>query len=268
MDRKRAVFGAAFLVLSFIFLILPSVNFPFLDSRGSEYFKESLKTLTITYGTVRALNAGISVVKDSEIDIAPGGVGATIAAGEILDPVDDLIERFSSILLFSIISLGIQKTFMFIGLKLFFKIVGTGLLLIGLYFFTGKKVLINIGLKLVLFGFIFRFLLPITAVFSEFTYNSFFKEDVLQSKKNISNVVDLLKTEENNVKQEEGIVEKLKDIQSSFQIEKKIKIIKDYSSKLIESIITLATAFVFQSVLIPIFVLWVFLRSIYWIFRL
>ncbi|WP_297473067.1 hypothetical protein [Persephonella sp.] len=268
MDRKRAVLGAAFIILSFVFWVLPSVSFPFLDRTGSEYFKESLKTLTITYGVVRALNAGVSVVKDSEIDIAPGGVGATIAAGEILDPVDDLIERFSSILLFSLISLGIQKTVMFMGVKLFFKILGSGLLAVGLYFLTGKNLLLNVGLKIVLFGFIFRFLLPVTAVFSDFTYNSFFKEDVLQSKKNISYVVELLKTEEVSENQEEGIVEKLKGIQKSFQIEKKIKIIKDYSSKLIESIITLATAFVFQSVLIPVFVLWVFIKSLYWIFRL
>jgi len=268
VDKKRAVLGTAFIILSFIFWVLPSVSFPFLDSKGSEYFKESLKTLTITYGVVRALNAGVSVVKDSEIEVAPGGVGATIAAGEILDPVDDLIERFSSILLFSLISLGIQKTVMFMGVKLFFKILGAGFLGIGVYFLTGKKILLDVGLKLVFFGVVFRFLLPITAVFSDFTYNSFFKEGVLQSKENISHVVKLLKAEEISENQEESILEKLKNIQKSFQIEKKLEIIKDYSSKLIDSIITLATAFVFQSVLIPVFVLWVFVRFTYWIFRL
>jgi ABC-type multidrug transport system fused ATPase/permease subunit len=50
----------------------------------------------------------ISVAQGTEIAIQPIGVGVTITAGQILDPLNDLVERFSWLALVASASLGTQ----------------------------------------------------------------------------------------------------------------------------------------------------------------
>jgi len=267
MDRKKVALGAALILFSAVLFFIPSTPIPFIDQKGEDYFQENIKKLAATYAVVRGLNAGISVIKDSEIDIAPGGIGATIAAGEIVDPIDDLIERFSYILLISLISLGIQKTVLMISVDVFFKLLSIGLAVSGIYILTGKKVFYSLSLKLIILSVIVRFFLPVSAVLSDMSYNAFFKENVETARKNISELVQLLKVEEIVSKEEGSVLDKIKNIQRSFQIEKKIKVIKDYSSTVIDSIVLLSTAFVFQNILVPVFIVWLFVKSLHWIVR-
>ncbi len=62
----------------------------------------------LTAAIARGLNGVISVAQGTEIAIAPVGVGVTITAGQILDPLNDLVERFSWLALAASASLGTQ----------------------------------------------------------------------------------------------------------------------------------------------------------------
>lgn len=63
----------------------------------------------LTYAAARSLDAAVSLAEGTELALEPGGVGVTISAGEILEPLDDLVEQFSSLLLISTTSLGLQS---------------------------------------------------------------------------------------------------------------------------------------------------------------
>lgn len=264
MKNKRLAVGVVFIVVSFAVFFFPPVKLPFIDHKGESYFHDSLKKSALIYSVVRGLNAGISVIKDSELNIAPAGVGATIAVGEILDPIDDLVERFSYIILISLISIGIQKTLFFFGIDIFLKLLSVGLFFTGVYFLSGKKIFYSLGVKIVIFAVLVRFLLPASALFTQFSYNTLFKEKVEEAKRDISAVVEILKQEEDL--KDNSVMGKLKNLQNSF--EKRIETVKNYSSKIIDSIIVISTAFVFQNVLLPVFIVWVFVRSVQMIVRL
>ena len=66
-----------------------------------------------------------SVIQDTEIAFSPAGVGVTLAVGEILDPINDLIERFSFVMLVSTASLGIQKILLEVGIWFGFRLLLT-----------------------------------------------------------------------------------------------------------------------------------------------
>ena len=85
------------------------------DSAADEYVDKSIKRAMIAYGTARGINAVISVIQGSDFHIQPAGIGITIALGEVLDPVNDMVERFSWIMLASLLSLGIQKSLIVIA---------------------------------------------------------------------------------------------------------------------------------------------------------
>ena len=77
----------------------------------------------ITFALARTLNGVISAVQGTELALQPAGVGVTLTPGEILDPVNELVERFSWIMLGATLSLGIQQVFLDVGQWWGFRVV-------------------------------------------------------------------------------------------------------------------------------------------------
>ncbi|WP_457598849.1 hypothetical protein [Hydrogenimonas sp.] len=75
----------------------------------SGYTQKTLLKTTATYAVVRGVNALVSVFKESQINVEPAGIGMTLALGQVLDPLDDLTERISTLLVYSILALGLQE---------------------------------------------------------------------------------------------------------------------------------------------------------------
>lgn len=72
--------------------------------RNDDVFRRALLTLA----AARALDAAVSLAQGTEIALQPAGMGLTVSAGELLDPVNDLLEQFSSLMLVATTSLGLQ----------------------------------------------------------------------------------------------------------------------------------------------------------------
>lgn len=70
----------------------------------SDNFKQALTVAAIA----RGFNAVISVAQGTELAIQPVGVGVTLTLGEVLDPLNDLVERFSVLALVASVSLSLQ----------------------------------------------------------------------------------------------------------------------------------------------------------------
>jgi hypothetical protein len=109
----------------------------FIDSQSAAYIDSALKQALVTYGVARGVNAVVSVLQTIHLF----GLGV----GEVLDPINDLVERFSSVMELAIGSLFIQKVLLEITSSLFFKFALTasgGLLILALYVRTGINTLL------------------------------------------------------------------------------------------------------------------------------
>ena len=108
-------------VLLFVLALLVSLLLqPFSRQTLDRAFNRALTS----YVAARGLDATISVFQESSIS-AGIGVQGTFALGEVLDPINDLIERFSNILLLSLLSLGVQRLILSLG---FWAALGLALL--------------------------------------------------------------------------------------------------------------------------------------------
>ena len=76
-----------------------------LDRVAEGYVNDSLLDAGIIYGVARGINALVSTLQGTELDI----LVLTISVGQVLDPVNDLIERFSGVMTIAIASLVIQQ---------------------------------------------------------------------------------------------------------------------------------------------------------------
>jgi hypothetical protein len=89
-----------------LLLILPIVAWTsFLDNYSKTYVNESLDSGAKVYAIARGINAAVSVAKTAHVD----ATAFEFTPGSALDPIDDLIERFSAILLAALGSLALQK---------------------------------------------------------------------------------------------------------------------------------------------------------------
>jgi hypothetical protein len=73
------------------------------------------KRALTTFAAARALNAVISVAQGTELAVQPAGVGVTLAPGQVLDPVNDLVEQFSTLMLMASAAFGAQRVLIIIG---------------------------------------------------------------------------------------------------------------------------------------------------------
>ena len=92
------------LLLSLIFLPAIAWLGP-LDKLSYTYVDDTLTNAGLIYATARGINAVISVIQTTEVDAAL----VSVQVGQVLDPVNDLIERFSGIMLVSLGSLALQR---------------------------------------------------------------------------------------------------------------------------------------------------------------
>jgi hypothetical protein len=82
---------------------------------------ESIKDAAIIYGVARSINGVISLIQSAEI----GPIYASVRPGELLDPMNDLIERFSSVMAWSLSSLVLQKVLLSVFSSYSFKVIFT-----------------------------------------------------------------------------------------------------------------------------------------------
>lgn len=117
-----------------VFLIVAISWSGYIDRQTENYVNKASVQALAAFATARVLNAGISVAKSVQV-----GAVVSVQPLEILDPVHDLVEQYSSIMKLAIGSLVIQKLLLEIVATGFFKILLTtlGVLLTASLFVSG-----------------------------------------------------------------------------------------------------------------------------------
>ena len=98
-------------------LLIATVVSPPFNEDAADVTDRHFTQAMLVFGSAKALNGVISVAQGTEV----GPPGITVAIGEILDPINDLVEQFSWVMLASMTSLGIQKILMQIVSAPFFN---------------------------------------------------------------------------------------------------------------------------------------------------
>jgi hypothetical protein len=86
-----------------------------LDDYVDDYTDEALTAAALTYATARGINALVSMLQSSEVEAGVGVVSGSVTVGELLDPLNDMIERFSTVMTWVLASLAAQKILLLIA---------------------------------------------------------------------------------------------------------------------------------------------------------
>lgn len=129
-----------------------------LDSISDDYLNSSLVQATAAFASARALNAVISMLQGTEVSL----LVLSLSVGDLLDPLDDLIEQYSTLMKYAIASLLMQKLLLLITSSTIFKVFLTlsGILAAGTAA-LGKEKLFSFWFRLFVFVAFIRFALVI-----------------------------------------------------------------------------------------------------------
>lgn len=158
---------------------------PVVDSAGSGHVDAAFRRALAGYAIARGLNGAISVAQGTEVAVQPAGIGVNFAPGEILDPVNDLVERFSWIMMLATSSLGIQKVLLsmsaWTGLLLALLVSGLGWLLLRHFAGIGIARYARVAARVFLFLAIVRFMMPAISIANDWVYRAFLENDYIEA---------------------------------------------------------------------------------------
>lgn len=252
-------------------------HIPWLDDVAESYTEQGIKRTLITYAVSRSMNGIISVAQGTEVAVSPAGVGLTFAPGEILDPVNDLVERFSWIVLASGTSLGIQRIFLEITSAsainwLLSAMVLFGLLLLWFYrpLDTEKKSWSIYFNKFLLVIILLRFTVPLIAIINEALYTGFLEPRYQQAQHQLEQAsgqikdISQLHQQDQVIEKQQSLIEKaevwLSKTQRSFDVSRQIDSLKNSAEEISQQIINMIVVFIVQTIIFPLFFLWLILK--------
>lgn len=233
-----------------------------LDQPAAGYLDSALKRTLITFAVARALNGSISMLQDADLSISPAGVGVTVSPGELLDPINDLLEQFSSILLLASISLGVQKILLSISGGILFSIALSAALLFALLLHWRGAALPwrRLCWRLSALLLLLRFFVPVYALASHALDQYFLAPRFEEA----SAALDLSRTEVEAVTAEPaaapaveaGIGERLagwfREAGETLDVRARVNQLREKLGSVTEHIVTLSVVFLLQSVLLPL----------------
>ncbi len=240
-----------------------------LDVKGSDYNdKVFLRALT-TFALVKTLNGIISVIQGTKIQAQPAGVGISFAAGEILDPMNDLIERFSWVMLASVTSLGIQKILFNISNWSVIKVIlFISIIIILICIWSSKynsRLFISIGYKLLLIAIVIRFSMSIVSIINDQIHYYFIKDTYMEStqtlKQTRNDLESIVEKSAEQYSEDISLWEKTKKSAAEvLNVKKQFSVIKEKLTNVTRKISDLIAIFVLETIILPLLVLWALIK--------
>ena len=257
-------------LLTLVFLCLAgTAQLRVADQQSATYINQTLKNSLLTFAIARGLNGVISVAQGTELAIEPAGVGVSFAVGEVLDPINDLIERFSWIMLASSTSLAIQAILLELSgtkviavLLLIISLIMAGLVWLPAQEHLAKKSLATRALVLLCF---IRFSVIALVLASHQLSASFLDAKITVSTERLQQTtqqIQKIEASENSheVEAPANLKQRLQrafdDVTTTFDANKKLARYKEITANAVSHIIELAALFIVQTLLIPLVFFW------------
>lgn len=267
-------------IMTIVIGLLIAVSlFNTLDAMGDRYIDGAFKRALIGFAVARGLNGVISVAQGTEFAVAPAGIGVSFAPGEILDPINDLVERFSWIMLLSSSAIGVQKVLMSMsawqGLGIVLAV--TGLVLIVFQWVRSQPLwLSNLVTRLFLLLLILRFMMPVVSIANEWVYRTFLQDqyqsastELESAQARIGAINDELIAPKPKPDEDPGVLERARELYRSamnqIDFSQRLEDYKLAAETISENTIRLIVVFLMQTVVFPLIFLWlvyVFLKKV------
>lgn len=231
-----------------------------LDRVASAELDGALKRSFATFAIARSLNGAISLVQDADVSVSPAGVGLTVSPGELLDPLNDLLEQFSTLAFTALTALGIQKFALQLSDSLLLNL--TLSVAVALWFATQfwprAATWQAPASRALVFALALRFLVPGFALATAFVDRTLLTPEFEAAKAQLQLTTEAAKQVAEPVPQAQpaGIGEQLSrwwaSAKAELDVRERVERIRAIVENAAEPLVTLAVVFLLQAIVLPL----------------
>ena len=237
------------------------------DDTAESHADDALKRALVTFAAARTLNGVISVVQSTEV-----GVGVTVAVGQILDPVNDLIERFSGVMLVAASSLGLQNVMLGITASWGVTAALTGATLFAIMAMWWprweRSRIAAAASRIFLVMLCVRFIIPVLVIGTNLVSDVFLAPGQEQAtaalEMTTKDIEDMSEEVEAPAESDQSIMERLNaaidESLAAVNVSQRLKTLKESASTATEHIVDVIVLFVLQTMIVPLAFLWVLIQ--------
>ena len=241
-----------------------------LDAPAMRQADAGLKRALVSFATARLLNGVISVAQGTEASVQPFGVGVTFAPGQILDPVNDLVEQFSHLMLAASVAFGVQKAL--IGIGSYWPVsLALSAAVLGWWWLHLRRSRVPHWLsRLLVILLMLRFAVPVVTLGTDLLWQKFLAADYTASQQMIDGATGQAGQLNPTTAPEpdnRSLIDSMKDwLAKNGDVGKHFENLKRAAEQATEHIIRLIVIFVLQTLVIPLLLLWAlyaFVRQVF-----
>lgn len=245
-----------------------------IDRASEEQAENALKNALVTFAVARTLNGVISAAQGTEVALEPGGVGVVLSVGEVLDPINDLIERFSAVMLIAASSLGLQALLLNItswwGVTALLVAAATAFLVVVWAPRSTAATYAGPVLRVLLILLFVRFAVPVLIVGTTVISDAFLapeQEAATAILRDTTAEIEQINEEAQPVSaDDQSLMDRLGDMidesLESIQVGDRLKELKESASNAAEHVVSLIAIFVLQTILLPLLFIWLFIEGL------
>jgi hypothetical protein len=231
-----------------------------LDAAANRQIDAGLKRALLSFAAARTLNAIISVAQGTAISLQPLGVGVNLTVGQVLDPVNDVIEQFSTLMLTASVAFGIQKVLVSVGAHWLISLLLSAVAAWwALLFWRRQQTPAWLAQALVVLLMV-RFAIPVATLGSDLVFQQFLARDYESSQLVLDRTaIQIDKTAVATAPPEnQGLVDQLKGWAGSQTDTWKARFeaVKQAAEQATQHVIKLMVIFILQTLVVPLAMLW------------
>jgi len=273
-EKKRIVRSSVGIVIAVLLFFSSGLKLPVLDTMTDSYFNESITKAGVAYATCRVINASVSIIKDSTLQLEPAGVGISLAVGQALDPIDDMAERLSDVLVTAITSLGVQKLAYEISVSFVPRMLAILLLALSIMLWFESERLTSLQKTITRFMvllIIARFCLPISSVVDDYLHEHFFADQISEANEKLAmGSAELDKLKDLSLPETDGVLGTIENSasflkQKTTELKNALVATVSNTGDIIESLLTLTYLYVgiflIQVIILPLLSFWFLVKT-------
>jgi hypothetical protein len=238
-----------------------------LDAAATRQIDAGLTRAFASFAAARALNAVISVAQGTAISLQPMGVGVNLTIGQVLDPVNEVVEQFSTLMLVASVAFGVEKVLVAVGAHWLVSLVLTAVA-IAWAVLTFRQQRVRPWLtQALLVLLLVRFAIPVSVIGSDLVFREFLDIDYRASQQVLDRTASQLESA-NPVgaaaTENQGLFDKLRNWAGAqgTALKEQFVGLKTAVEQATQHVIKLMVIFLLQTLVLPIALLWLLVVAV------
>ena len=231
-----------------------------LEAAANRQIDAGLKRALVSFAVARTLNAIISVAQGTEVSLQPLGVGVNLTIGQVLDPVNDVIEQFSSLMLVASVAFGIEKVLVGIGAHWVVSLLLSAVAAWWAVLFARRQPAPPLLAQALVVMLMLRFAIPVAAIGSDVVFQQFLAADYASSQQALDRTV--LQVDKASPaaapSDSPGLIDRIKGWAGSQGTawKERFEGLKQAAEQATVHVIHLMVIFILQTLVLPVAMLW------------